>query len=267
MAETETETGSSGGARNYAAPALDKGLDILELLCSNEQPLNQREIANRLGRSVGEIYRMLSCLVERKYIALHGDSYYLTLKIFELAHRNPPTQRLLQEARPVMQYLASTLDQSCHLTVYGQGKQVVIAKEDLPSAMGFSVRLGAELDLIVSASGRVLLAFQDERTLALRIKEARTRSPHVDYPDLDDSITEIRKRGFESAQGRQLAGLHAVSFPILDTQGHALAAITVPYADRIDQVNRRSITEVEKILGRAAYDLTVKLGGTVPPIS
>jgi DNA-binding IclR family transcriptional regulator len=240
---------------------LDKGLDIVELLCSNAQPLTQKEIAKSLGRTVGEIYRMLACLVERKYIALHGDSYYITMKLFELAHRNPPTQRLIVEARPMMQYLASTLDQSCHLTVYGQGGQVVIAKEDMPSAMGFSVRVGAELDLLVSASGRVLLAFQDERTRTLRITEARTRSPGIDYPDLDRSIAAIRRRGYESAEGRQLAGLHAVSYPIFDSQGNALAAITVPYANRLDRLNKCSVAEVEASLGKVAKELTTRLGG------
>jgi DNA-binding IclR family transcriptional regulator len=265
VTETASENTSptSESTRQYAAPALDKGLDILELLSSLEQPLTQREIATHLGRSVGEIYRMLCCLVERRYIALHDDRYYITLKIFELAHRNPPTQRLLTEARPMLQYLSSTLDQSCHLTIYGNGKQVVIAKEDMPSAMGFSVRVGAELDLVVSASGRVLLAFQDDRTQAMRIKEAYQRSPQSDYPDLENCLATIRQRGFESAQGRQLAGLHAVSFPIFDTQGHALAAITVPYADRLDQINRHTIAEVESILGECARELTLKLGGQI----
>ena len=44
----------------YAAPALEKGLDILEMLCRSEQPLSQTQIAQELGRSVGEIYRMLT---------------------------------------------------------------------------------------------------------------------------------------------------------------------------------------------------------------
>jgi DNA-binding IclR family transcriptional regulator len=43
--------------------------------------------------------------------------------------------------------LASELDQSCHLTVYVQGKQVVLSKGDSPSGMGFAVRAGAELDV------------------------------------------------------------------------------------------------------------------------
>lgn len=260
---TKPDLVEPAGAKPYAAPALDKGLDILELLCSLEQPLNQREIAKRLDRSVGEIYRMLACLVDRQYVSLIDDNYYLTMKLFELANRNPPTQRLLVEARPIMQYLATTLDQSCHLTVYGQGKQVVIAKVDMPTAMGFSVRVGAELDLVVSASGRVLVAFQDKGTQALRLEEAGRRAPGLNYPDLAATLKAIHERGYESAPGVQLKGLHAISYPVLDTQGHAIAAITVPYAERIDQRNHTSIPQVEQALGKAARQLSALIGGKV----
>lgn len=43
----------------YRAPALDKRLDILELLAGVDGGLSQAEIAKRLGRSANEFYRML----------------------------------------------------------------------------------------------------------------------------------------------------------------------------------------------------------------
>ena len=131
--------------RSYSAPALEKGLDILEILCGSENPMSQKEIAQVMGRSVGEIYRMLACLISRNYVAPVDESNYsITTKLFELSHINPPTHRLLMEAMPIMQRLSSELDQSCHLTVYGQGKQIVICKADTPSGMGFAVRVGAQ---------------------------------------------------------------------------------------------------------------------------
>ena len=39
----------------YRAPALDKGLDILELLAATEESLSQAEIAKALDRSPNEI--------------------------------------------------------------------------------------------------------------------------------------------------------------------------------------------------------------------
>ena len=54
----------------YTAPALEKGLDILEHLSRSDAGLTQAEIARVLGRSVSEIFRMLVVLQERGYIAL-----------------------------------------------------------------------------------------------------------------------------------------------------------------------------------------------------
>jgi DNA-binding IclR family transcriptional regulator len=246
---------------SYAAPALEKGLEILEVLCRSEKPLSQKQIAQSLGRSVGEIYRMLACLVGRDYVVEADDAYSVTTKLFELAHVNPPTHRLLLEAAPLMQGLSSDLEQSCHLTVYNQGGQVVVAKVDSPSGMGFSVRVGAELDVLVSASGQVLLAFQNAETRAMRIGESVQRRPGHKARDIERTLDSVRACGFASIASVQVRGLFAVSFPILDSQERAMAALTVPYAERIDQRQRKRIPEVQKILGAAARTLTERIGG------
>ena len=223
--------------------------------------MSQTQIAQGVGRSVGEIYRMLACLVSRNYIVQIGDSYACTTRLFELAHENPPMHRLLVEAAPIMQRLSSELDQSCHLTVYNVGRQVVIAKVDSPSGMGFSLRVGAELDVLVSASGRVLLAFQTPETRKLRIEEALARRPAQAEARIAQILDSINACGFASFASVQVRGLYAVSFPVLDSQGHAIAALTVPYAERIDQPRRKRVPEIENALGASARMLTERIGG------
>jgi DNA-binding IclR family transcriptional regulator len=263
MKDDVTEVTKAGEAegRAYSAPALEKGLDILEMLCQADAPVTMKDIALQLGRSVGELYRMLAVLIDRKYVAQIGDSYYITTKLFSLSHDNPPTHRLLTEAMPIMQKLSSQLDQACHLTVYGQGRQTVIAKVDTPSGMGFSVRVGSELDVLVSASGRVLLAFQDLETRKFRIDESLERRPDQADPQISGVLDFIKQRGYESAPSVQVRGLYAVSFPILDSHNHAIAALTVPYAERIDQTRRKSISDIEDALGEAAALLCTRVGG------
>jgi DNA-binding IclR family transcriptional regulator len=258
----ETASVAEAESRSYAAPALEKGLDILEILCESEKPLSQKDIAHSLGRSVGEIYRMISCLVRRNYVAQVDDtSYAITTKLFELSHINPPTHRLIFEATPIMQRLATELDQSCHLTIYSQGKQVVLCKIDTPSGMGFSVRAGAELDVTVSASGRVLLAFQDEETRKQRLEEVNLRRPDQADPQIEQVLDSIRASGYEAIPSVQVRGLYAVAFPVLDTQGFAIAALVVPYAERIDQSQRKSIPQVTQALRAAVENLSARLGG------
>lgn len=248
-------------SRGYSAPALEKGLDILEMLCQAEAPVSMKDIAHQLGRSIGELYRMLAVLIERHYVAQTGDNYYITTKLFSLSHDNPPTHRLLAEAMPIMQKLSSQLDQACHLTVYGQGCQTVIAKVDTPSGMGFSVRVGSELDVLASASGRVLVAFQDVETRKFRIEESLQRRPHQADPQIMGVLDFIQQRGYESAPSVQVRGLYAVSYPVLDSHDHAIAALTVPYAERIDQARRASLVDIEVALAAAAALLCQRVGG------
>nr|WP_321509935.1 helix-turn-helix domain-containing protein [uncultured Celeribacter sp.] len=80
----------------YRAPALPKGLDILELLASEAEGRTQAETAKTLGRTTSEIFRMLMVLRDRSYVepSEDDDRYYLTTRMFELAHRHPPVRRL-----------------------------------------------------------------------------------------------------------------------------------------------------------------------------
>jgi DNA-binding IclR family transcriptional regulator len=204
---------------------------------------------------------MVNCLVERGYLAANDDKYCVTTKLFELAYYNPPIHRLLSEATPLMQKLSSELQQSCHLTIYNQGRQVVVAKVDSPSGMGFSVRVGAELDVIVSASGRVLLAFQPKEIQQFRIDESLERRPdHVNL-SLISTLDMIKSRGFESIPSVQVRGLYAVAYPIISARGNAIAAITVPYAERLDSKNKTPISLIEELLAHTARELSIRVGG------
>jgi DNA-binding IclR family transcriptional regulator len=78
-----TEGSIEGRLTPYSAPALDKGLDIIELLSKEEFGLTRRDIAERLGRSVGEIFRMLDKLVRRSYIVQKGDVFVLSTRLLD----------------------------------------------------------------------------------------------------------------------------------------------------------------------------------------
>ncbi|HEV7286119.1 MAG TPA: helix-turn-helix domain-containing protein, partial [Kaistia sp.] len=52
----------------YSAPALEKGLDVLELLASLSEGVTPSQIAQQLGRSLQEVYRVVVALERRGYI-------------------------------------------------------------------------------------------------------------------------------------------------------------------------------------------------------
>src|SRR5882762_9445551 len=108
MAKTEVK-------RSYSTPALEKGLDILELFTSTPEGMTVSEVARRLDRTMSEIFRMLLCLEHRGYLAqsANRDRYHLTLRLFRLGQEHPPTKRMVTEALPIMHWLSHELRQSC----------------------------------------------------------------------------------------------------------------------------------------------------------
>jgi DNA-binding IclR family transcriptional regulator len=251
-------------APKYRAPALEKGLEILELLAGRPEGLPQAEVARALGRSVGEIFRMLACLVDRGYlsVARPGDRYLLTPRLFELSHRHAPQQRLLAEALPVMRELAAKIRQSCHLVVAYEGRGVVVAQADHPYEMGFGVRPGCSVDLLRSASGRVLLAFQDRDDRLRLYRECGIKPLSGEALRLGDDLDRLRSAGREETESARVRGVRDFSYPIVDHRGAAIAALTVPYIERLDRSEPNAQDVVRAELGAAAARLSASVGGT-----
>jgi DNA-binding IclR family transcriptional regulator len=223
----------------YRAPALDKGLDILELLAEQKGGLTRAEITRLLGRNASEMYRMLERLVARQYVVRSdgGDRYSLSLKLFALAHRHPPMSRLISEALPLMQRFADTAEQSCHLAVYDRGNLLVIAQVDGPGTWGMSVRLGSRVGLIDTSSGRVMLAFQTPERREAMLAEHTTVKGEVtiDRDALESACATVRAQGFSKKDSQQIFGVTDLTFPLLGPAGQAIAALTCPYLRRIDE--------------------------------
>ncbi|MDW9248001.1 IclR family transcriptional regulator [Burkholderia cepacia] len=236
----------------YRAPALDKGLDILELLSEQREGLTRTEISKELGRNASEIYRMLERLVARRYVtrSAGGDRYTLSLKLFELAHRHPPMSRLITEALLPMQRFADAAEQSCHLSVYDRGNLLVIAQVDGPGPWGVSVRLGSRIGLADTAAGRVMLSFQGDEQQAHMLAEHRKvkGDAPLNEQELACACQSIRQDGYLRQDSRQAYGLTDLAAPILGSSGHAIAVLTCPYMHRIDANAAPMVDRVIKTL-------------------
>jgi DNA-binding IclR family transcriptional regulator len=245
----------------YRAPALDKGLDILELLAEQPQGLTRGEIVKAMGRSPSEIYRMLERLVARDFVArsLEGDRYALSLKLFVLSHRHPPIQRLVAQALPAMDRFAKAAEQSCHLGVYDRGNLVVVAQVHGPNNWGMSLRLGVTVNLVDTASGHVLLAFQSEARRAQMLAEHVELEGEVRLGKarLERLLAQVREQGYWQGESQQAYGVTDLSLPIVGPYGDAMAVLTCPFIKRIDRHVGASVDEARALLQAAAGQLSL----------
>lgn len=245
----------------YQAPALEKGLDIVELLAGEPEPLGQHLIAQRLGRSASEIFRMLEVLERRGWIARSADGgYATTLALFELAHRQAPVHRLLSAALPEMRALARETRQSNHLVVHHDRRITVLAQVDSPEAMGFSLRQGATFAFRADrVSSRVLAAFQGVARRAELVDEMLDGDPRApSRAAMQRRLEAIRRRGYEQRRSDTLPGIIDICFPVRDQHGAAIATLVQTYLAQRDVAV--AVAQARTVQADAVARISVRLG-------
>ena len=129
-------------SKKYSAPALEKGLDILELLSKDATPLSTSTIAEKLGRSNAEIYRMILVLEQRGYIEKSEDidGYQVTRRLLQLGTEHEPIKD-----QYVLSYRGGiTRANRCYFTCGNTKQLVLFGKSGLSTSYCFCC-IGADL--------------------------------------------------------------------------------------------------------------------------
>lgn len=243
---------------NYAVPAVEKALDVLELLSGSVNGMSMSEMVAALDRSMGELYRVVIYLERRGYLMRDRDSdrYALSLRLFEMSHRHPPAARLVKQAVPILENLAEETQQSCHLGVMHDDTVLILATGRSPMAMAYTVRIGAIFPVFETSSGTVIAAFlPDEQREALL-----ARQPTKELPEIRDRIASVQACGYERHTSLAVAGIVNLSYPVFDHSG-VVGAITVPFLEQVGL--KLDADAVLHLAGTAAQALSISLGGDV----
>jgi len=215
----------------YQAPALAKGLEVLEFLSGQTEPYAVSDLARALGRSRNEIYRMVVVLERSGYLwRTDTDRFSLTRKLFDLGMRAPPQQNLLIKALPHMERLSQETLQSCHLTVASGSDIVVVARIESPDTLGFAVRIGYRRPINQSTSGPVLYAFQTENIRAAWRKMQRSKDDRERWAELERKISAIRDKGVFRARSAYVDAVTDIAAPITTAPNDlAIGALVMPF--------------------------------------
>jgi DNA-binding IclR family transcriptional regulator len=262
MTGRKTRPARSSPRLDYSAPALEKGMDIIELLAAADSGLTVSEISQRLDRRMSELFRIIIVLERRGWLQKDKDSsrYHVAYHVLKLAHRGTPAQTLSRAAAPVMHDLSNRINQSCHLVIRTGTQGLVILRQENPRRhANLSVRLGAVIDLATSASGHVLLAHlaTDERD-ALMPGVPRPRS--LTREKLERVFTRVRQRGYEQIQSPITAGVTDISCPIFGFDGQVAAALTIPYLHARDSSLPTTVQQTRGLIAEAARRISLSFG-------
>jgi hypothetical protein len=118
------------------------------------------------------------------------------------------------------------------------------------------------VSLTDTASGHVLLAFRDqaEQASMLAAHVRMDGEQEIETAQLMRQIEDTRKRGHSRMESRQIRGVINLSYPVMGANNRMLAALNVPYIERIDKKVNPSLDEVQGIVQEISARLSRLMG-------
>jgi len=245
---------------SYRAPALEKGLEVLELLSGISRPLSLTDIADRLGRTKQELFRVMACLNEQGYLIRDASQgYRMSTKLFELGAKHASTEALIARATPHMEALTHELNESCHLNIVVRNKMLVIARVDSDADVSLAVRIGASFKLHDRNSGHVALSYLPHEQKQKYWEQSDQRASQI--KEWESDFTAIRRAGFRTMESTLIVGVQDTAAPILGADGRLLAVLCVSHILRVGESS--GSTRISSALLQCSQAISGEFGPTM----
>ncbi|MBS0209551.1 MAG: IclR family transcriptional regulator [Planctomycetes bacterium] len=251
------ERPATGEASAYQVPAVDKALDILELLADASHGMSLTGIADALGRTKQELFRVLVRLQERGYLVRDDAQFYrLSTKLFEIGSQHASTQFLIAHATPHMEHLARRLRESCHLNIVTQNRMLVVARAEGDADVLVAVRIGATFELHRRISGLAALAMLPDHRRQEYWKHAG--EPAAKVRALETQFETIRQQGYAHDDSPIVMGVKDCATAILGSGNSLLGVLCVSHLCRKDDPDEQA--EVVQAVVECAQRISAEFG-------
>ena len=213
-------------------------------------------------------HRLLTTLQRRQFAQFEdGDaSWHVGRRAFAVGSAFVRRRHFVQPAVPIMKRLRNETREMVNIAVPDDGEVVMLAQVESREVVRAINIVGGRAPITACALGKALLATyaaEEVRSLIQRHGlPAATEHSITDAAELDTQLAHAREHGFATDVEEFLPGLHCAAAPLFDSNGDAIAALS------ISGIGARVATERLPELGRAVHaaatELTLLLGGAIP---
>ncbi|GIO59962.1 IclR family transcriptional regulator [Paenibacillus cineris] len=240
---------------------LNRALDILFALSEAPDTLTVSEIAEKVSIPESTTYRFLQTLEQNGIVERRGKSQIgLGLRILDLARRlsHQMHRELLPLALPIMEKLTAQTQETSILFVRTGLDCVCVQNVRSQALLQFAVENGRVLPLTSGASGKCILAYENERIIH---RVVDTLGTETDKEALLIELEEIRKKGYSITHGEVDPDIYAIAAPIRDAHGLIVASLSTcgPYFRSNPMYDQRIIS----LTLDAASQLSRRLGNNI----
>lgn len=262
----DSKTSNADNKKNHVpgnVQALERALDIIELLSSSNSGMGVTKISNALNLHKTTTHRLLATLVERGYAEKNSSGEYRPgHKLFEVVSIYINSLELLTEARPFVESMASDLGLTAHLGILEGDKVVYIEKMDVMSGLQLYSQKGIHVPSFCSSLGKCLLSNFRKSDLDKVLENTKftkfTNYTISSLAEMHSEIKKVRKQGWAIDNREYDLNNRCIGAPIYDYSGEIIAAISA--SGTPDVLTMQRVQEVSDYVVNAASKLSKKLG-------
>lgn len=240
---------------------LGRAIDILFVLAESRTTLTVSDIAEKVSIPESTAYRFIQTLIKNGFVERKGRGRIaLGLRIFDLARSlsSQIERELLTIARPVMEDLTNRTNETTVLFIRSGSKAICIEHVTSRRLIRMSIENGRVLPLHSGASGKTLLAFENDKVISELVAGLDADSKNS---QLLEELSEIRRSGYCVTLGEVDNDAFAIAAPIFDTQHRIAASLSV--AGPIQRLNEDNTDSIIKALRAAAAQISQKMGAAI----
>lgn len=248
---------------NYIVPALDRGLDVLELLGKDGKPATVAEITQRLKLPRASVFRILITLQQKGFVETDpsGKAYRIGPGVLRLGYQLLATRSVVKVAQDDIEQLARETGVSAHLIVRDGTDIVYLSHAPGNSNFISNLGIGDRLPAHATPAGQILLSELSADEIAALYKGRSLESLTAQTPrsrrSLLETIQKSAKRGYVLSYGAVHAGGKSIAAPVRDASGKIVAVIDISGPDQAfnEDLEDGYLPDVLKTSGRISARL------------
>ena len=204
---------------------LGRAFTIMEELLKSDKPLGVSELARLTGIPKANTFRIMKTLEELKAVSPKEDGYILGSKMIELGAGAKHNDEFMLVAKPYLQKLSKTCEETVNLGIMFQD-YVLLIHTELAEQRSLVASLPPVTPLYCCSVGKIFLAYQTNKELEHYFKVhhpiKRTINTRTTKEALLQESEKIRRDGIAHDHEEYDYGLSCIAAPIF--LGENLAA-------------------------------------------
>ena len=243
------------GAGKSSAPALTRGLRVLELLARSDRALSLSAIYKALGIPLSSAHAICATLMSEGYVERRSDGTFdLSLKVLDLASSKISRYDIVEHFYEVCDETPIIREHAAVISVLDGPDVLYIGSRTSPEPLGITFRIGMRLPACCTASGRAMLAtMTDEEVKALYPEESLPQVTKLSTPtrtELLDILAQARQQGYATEKGGTRPHMYSYGAAIGGHGGRNTAVAVMLYEGDVTPERELSVVDAVRELAR-----------------